>query len=725
MKSPENSRHIEQAGPDLVDSIAKRECVLLVGPGLSRQAGFPDGAALFAGELDKLRLSGTLDDALTAQLDASLTTGNLDPVIDELIAVSGREHVEAKVKRAASGVRPIKTHWLLAALPFSGVVTTNYDQALELAFRKRQSSESFITTDTDKLVRALQQNQFFIFHLHGSIRKPDSLVLTQNEYLDIVTKSVAVNQILQTIIARSTVLFVGFTLPAIQDLLTPLDRTAIGTGRSKYALVQQGSVDGIAARFLRRHYQIETLLYGSESELDTFLDSSRLTIKSVRPLRAPDETASLNRVRLHNVGPFTDAELSFSPSWNLLLGDNGTGKSVVLRAIAAALAGDSSDALSVGRLLRAGAEHGSIQVDVGVDRYSIELSRDAEGQVQVHASSLSPLLIGNRLVLAFPAVRGITWDRPAGPSPMSVTGPSPTDVVPIITGAPDYRINSLKQWIINLHYRASGSARDAKKAKTILEQVFRFWNSMTPELKIKFHGVERKTYEILVDTEAGAVPLESVSQGTIAVISWVGLLLQRLHDVYGSRKQPENRRALLLIDEIDAHMHPAWQQQLIPRFRRLFPNIQVIATTHSPLVTAELEPQSVIRLLRDGERIAFVKPRYNLQGLRADQVLTSPLFSLESTRNMETQQALARYRHLLGAGKLSDEETQELRSLSERFGSRMPSVAEREEARKAFELIEESLDSKLANMPENKKQEILEEAKALLQETFSEARKPS
>ena len=64
--------------------------------------------------------------------------------------------------------------------------------------------------------------------------------------------------------------------------------------------------------------------------------------------------------------------------------------------------------------------------------------------------------------------------------------------------------------------------------------------------------------------------------------------------------------ALILMDEIDAHMHPLWQQQLLGRLKKLLPNVQVIATTHSPLVVAGLEVEEVTRFVRNeaGEVVA-------------------------------------------------------------------------------------------------------------------------
>jgi predicted ATP-binding protein involved in virulence len=64
--------------------------------------------------------------------------------------------------------------------------------------------------------------------------------------------------------------------------------------------------------------------------------------------------------------------------------------------------------------------------------------------------------------------------------------------------------------------------------------------------------------------------------------------LQRLYDVHHALEDPEDGPALVLIDEIDAHMHPAWQRTIAPTLKELFPDLQVLATTHSPMIVGTL-----------------------------------------------------------------------------------------------------------------------------------------
>jgi predicted ATP-dependent endonuclease of OLD family len=76
------------------------------------------------------------------------------------------------------------------------------------------------------------------------------------------------------------------------------------------------------------------------------------------------------------------------------------------------------------------------------------------------------------------------------------------------------------------------------------------------------------------------------------LLGWVGYLCQRLKETaQDSNSDPlsTDGYALVLIDEVDAHMHPRWQQVLVRRLKQVFPNVQFIASTHSPLIVGGLE----------------------------------------------------------------------------------------------------------------------------------------
>lgn len=93
------------------------------------------------------------------------------------------------------------------------------------------------------------------------------------------------------------------------------------------------------------------------------------------------------------------------------------------------------------------------------------------------------------------------------------------------------------------------------------------------------------------------LPFDSLSEGERTTIAMVGDIARRLV-LLGEHEDPLQTSATVLIDEIEQHAHPGWQRQILRRFRHTFPNVQLITTTHSPIIVSEVEPRQ-LRVLKD------------------------------------------------------------------------------------------------------------------------------
>ena len=92
-----------------------------------------------------------------------------------------------------------------------------------------------------------------------------------------------------------------------------------------------------------------------------------------------------------------------------------------------------------------------------------------------------------------------------------------------------------------------------------------------------------------------------LSDGTQGTLSWIEHMAIRIAYRYGFEKNWESKPAILLIDEIENHLHPTWQRRVIPSLREHFPQLQIFATTHSPFLVAGLDAGQVHRLYRDAD----------------------------------------------------------------------------------------------------------------------------
>jgi len=194
---------------------------------------------------------------------------------------------------------------------------------------------------------------------------------------------------------------------------------------------------------------------------------------------------------------------------------------------------------------------------------------------------------------------------------------------------------------------------------------------MVPGGRIKYSRLDRTSWTVYFTIDEVEVPFDGISQGMSSILNWVGVLLQRLYDVYPNTLVPEEEAALVLIDEIDAHLHPIWQRQLVTLARKKFPKVQVVASSHSPLLAGAVSREELRIVERDAEtgQIRASMPVQDLAGQKAEDILTSSLFSLPTTRSPDAEQEIKRYFELFEqpTGSLSDVEQVELKELGRRL----------------------------------------------------------
>lgn len=432
-------------------------------------------------------------------------------------------------------------------------------------------------------------------------------------------------------------------------------------------------------------------------------------LPGLRPSAAPEPDGSgvagapagplLTHVDLTNVGPFEALSLPLRSGWNLLLGDNGCGKTHIVRAVALALAGhDPRAAVAAQTLLRSGAAEGAVKLGTTRGDATTHLEWFPT-EVRVGIESTTAVQEGHWLALGFPAIRGITARSISGPAQASPPPPSAYDLLPLVEGIADARLDDTRQWIVNAALRADGNA-GSERHRQLLARWFEILQELMPGLDFEYSGVDRETWQVLVRTADGVIPIERLSQGMVSTLCWIGTLLRRLYEAFPNSPAPERERALVLIDEIDSALHPSWQQRVVSLVRERFPNVQVIATSHSPLIASNMEPDEVVVLMRDDkQRITATRVTEPLRGYRADQVLTSGAFGLKSSRSVYATALLQRYAEALAQGVDAPETRARVSALGalvrEEIASPPETVEERlaldEATRKVDEAVREHL----------------------------------
>ena len=152
--------------------------------------------------------------------------------------------------------------------------------------------------------------------------------------------------------------------------------------------------------------------------------------------------------------------------------------------------------------------------------------------------------------------------------------------------------------------------------------------------------------------------LSSGTEGTLLWIRWIALKMLRHYEF---AKDWNEQPAILLIDEIENHLHPTWQRRVIPALLKHFPSLQIFATTHSPFVVAGLKKGQVHLLNRDANGVVTATTnQQDIVGWTADEILRVYMGVGEPT-DEQTATAGAELRRLRDMGPLEDEREEEQR----------------------------------------------------------------
>ncbi|HSG38530.1 MAG TPA: AAA family ATPase [Thermoanaerobaculia bacterium] len=156
-------------------------------------------------------------------------------------------------------------------------------------------------------------------------------------------------------------------------------------------------------------------------------------------------------------------------------------------------------------------------------------------------------------------------------------------------------------------------------------------NDLLPD-EARFSGEIEKD-EYLFEHCGIPVPLGALSDGYRAYVGWISDLLYNTSLGAPKGTRLRDARGVVLVDEIDLHLHPEWQREVVPTVARTFPNLQFVLTTHSPIVAGTLSAQNIFVLEMDGSGASTIRQfEEPIHGLNADQILVSSYFGLDTTR---------------------------------------------------------------------------------------------
>ena len=229
-----------------------------------------------------------------------------------------------------------------------------------------------------------------------------------------------------------------------------------------------------------------------------------------------------------------------------------------------------------------------------------------------------------------------------------------------------------EEWLLQADYSAKASKASStigQNARKRRDQIRDVLINLLPEvndIRVSKPSKKSPNPKVEFETPYGWIKLESLSLGYKAMITWMVDLANRMFERYPKSPNPLAEPAVVLIDEIDLHLHPKWQRTIMNYLSKRFVNTQFIVTAHSPLVVQAATNANIVLLKREGNHVVIDNNPLSVLGWRADQILTS-LFEVKS-RSDEIEELQKKRRKILSKAKLTQMDKRNLKDIESKMG---------------------------------------------------------
>ncbi len=416
----------------------------------------------------------------------------------------------------------------------------------------------------------------------------------------------------------------------------------------------------------------------------------------------------IRRIVLEDIRGFEQLDFNLERSngeysgWTVFTGDNASGKTALLKAVSMALLGPQSGRTlqpSLDGWIREGADRGTIAVQLvpgNQDRFAqgrrynkafwseLQLGREngdlisvTQGQKYLRkgkGATRGPWLESpdGWFCIGYGPFRRLYGHSPEAQRVMSTPGKVSRFATMF---REDATLAEGDVWLREMKYRELEGNEPAKEE---LQKVLALLNHRFLQHSIQIDKVDSEGLQ-LRQSDGVVLPLEDMSDGYRAAIAMLVDLLRQLIEVYGlegfrPRESGEpyvDSSGVVLIDEIDAHLHPSWQRVIGDWLKTVFPNLQFLVTTHSPLICQAADDKGVFHLPPPSSELGPFQlapmDQQRLVASRPNAILLSPAFGLKHTRSPRAVRARKEYAELKAksaAVPLNSSEKDQLEQLS-------------------------------------------------------------
>lgn len=344
----------------------------------------------------------------------------------------------------------------------------------------------------------------------------------------------------------------------------------------------------------------------------------------------------IKSIDIEGIGGIKSLHIDFDDHMNFICGPNGIGKTTVLECVAHSFSANSTNILK----RNVSTEHGNFRATVEIDNDILNSNVKIGDFDPDKHSNISGLHHYAGKLLSLKVTRTFQYQQLHAVSKDADKSTS-TSFEEAKFGV---NIHEVKNWFVNryLYSVHKGALTDeqlhnfeiAKNAFSLLNEGF------------SFKKVLAASNEIMIDSPSGEIYYEYLSSGFKSCLS---IIFGIIKDIELRFKSPcikaDEFDGVILIDELELHLHPEWQAKIASILVDVFPKIQFIASTHSPHIIQNAKPNEIIALaLNEGDvyRRQLNGGSYGFQGWTVEEVLTD-VMGMSDTRTETYHQLMSEF----------------------------------------------------------------------------------
>ncbi|HHY0047706.1 TPA: AAA family ATPase [Clostridioides difficile] len=333
------------------------------------------------------------------------------------------------------------------------------------------------------------------------------------------------------------------------------------------------------------------------------------------------DAMKIEKIEIKGIGGIKELNLEFNKGLNIICGANGIGKTTILEVISHVFSIESSD-------LKKNANFDSGEAAVSYSFEDIVFLLKSTYKINGFDASRKEIIYSNqdkkmnsKFILFFKTHRELSYSKLNG-----VTGDEIYDDR-ITSSIADSGIDSskIKNWFINrlLFSKQEGSLTEEQLSNLNLavEMI------SILDKNVSYSRIVSDSLDLMINTPQGEIYIEYLSSGYKSCFYiLLGIIKELEYRFTKPYIEVKDFDGVILIDELDLHLHPEWQVKIVNALKLMLPKAQIIATTHSPNMIQTLSPDEIIPLTKDEENNICKKDlelgEYGLQGWTIEEILT-------------------------------------------------------------------------------------------------------